>query len=209
MRFCRRCRPGSGRVTGAGRHHPAPGGPESPENVPPVVAGLEEGGGAAPIRAAQGVGGAGRVSGAAGLRGAGCAGRAPREDGRAGKDDTAIKGSAPPVLCCWVVAQGRDGRSGMESGCSKEKRKRQTKSEAPVEGVSLPRLRRGSSGSRALPGWEAGLGAEDREGKGGSLLTGCRNKKNGGCLLPRCLLSARSRAGRAAAPAAETLSPGG
>lgn len=97
----------------------------------------------------------------------------------------------------------------MESGCSKEKRKRQTKSEVHVKEVSLPRLRRGSSGSRALPGWEAGLGAEDREGKGGSLLTGCRDKKNGGCLLPRCLLSARNRAGRAAAPAAETLSPGG
>lgn len=144
-----------------------PGGPEPPENVPPGVAVREGGGGAAPIREAQGLGGVGRGSGAAGLRGAGCAGRAPRGGRRAGRHDTAIKGSAPPVLCCWVAAQGRDGRSGVESGCSKENRKRQTKSEAHVKGVSLPRLRRGSIGSRALPGWEAGLGAEDRLGKGG------------------------------------------
>lgn len=75
--------------------------------------------------------------------------------------------------------------------------------------MSLPRLRRGGSGCRALPGWEAKRGAEAREGKGGSLLTGCRDEKNGGRLLPPCLLSARSRAGGAAAPATETLSPGG
>lgn len=117
------------------------------------------------------------MSGAAGLRGAGCAGRAPRGGRRAGRHDTAIKGSAPPVLCCWVATQGRDGRSGVESGCFKENRKRQTKSKAHVKGVLLPRLRRGSIGSRALPGWEAGLGAEDRQGKGGSLLTGCRDEK--------------------------------
>lgn len=66
------------------------------------------------------------------------------------------------MLCCWVAAQCRDGRSGVESGCSEEKRKIQTKSEARVKG-----MRRGSSGSRALPGWKAGLSAEDREGKGG------------------------------------------
>lgn len=39
-------------------------------------------------------------------------------------------------------------------------------------------------------------------------MTGCRDKKNGGRLLPRCLLLTRNRAGRATVPASETLSPG-